>query len=64
VETITGTGETDQGVTLDGCTVVSNKIMKDLCITLDPDLSLTKVSIIFKGQLLFIFVTLQKISAK
>jgi hypothetical protein len=29
----------DLTIHLDGCTVVSNKTMKDLCITLDPDLS-------------------------
>uniref|UniRef100_A0A8K9Y514 Reverse transcriptase domain-containing protein n=1 Tax=Oncorhynchus mykiss TaxID=8022 RepID=A0A8K9Y514_ONCMY len=46
---------------LNGCTFVSNKTVKDLGITLDPDLSLiTNKSRLFQGQLFSIYVTLQK----
>ena len=41
-------------INLGGCTVVSNKTVKDLVVTLDPDLSFDE------GQLFSIFVTLQK----
>ena len=29
-------------INLDGCTLVSNKTVKDLCVTLDPDFSFDK----------------------
>ena len=32
----------DLTINLDGCTFVSNKTVKDLCVTLDPDLSFDK----------------------
>ena len=50
----------DLTISLDGFTVVSNKTVKDLCITLDPALLLTNISRIFQGQLFSIFIALQK----
>ena len=49
-------------INLNGCTIVSNKTVKDLGITLDPDLSFDEhtVSRLFQGQLFSIYVTLQK----
>ena len=47
-------------INLDGCTVVSNKTVKDLGVTLDPNLPLTNISRIIQGQLFSIFVTLQE----
>jgi hypothetical protein len=41
-------------INLYGCTVVSNKTVKDLGVTLEPDLSMTNISRPFQGQLLSI----------
>ena len=46
-------------INLEGCTVVSNKTVKDLGVTLDPDLSFD-ISRLFQRQLFSIYVTLQK----
>ena len=47
-------------INLDGCTVVSNKTVKDLSVTLDHDLSFDEHIRLFQGQLFSIYVTLQK----
>ncbi|CDQ68569.1 unnamed protein product [Oncorhynchus mykiss] len=48
-------------INLNGCTVVSNKTVKDLSVTLDPDLSLTNISRLFQGQLFFHLRNIAKI---
>ena len=45
-------------INLNGCTVVSNKTVKDLGVTLVS--LLTNISRLFQGQLFSIYVTLQK----
>uniref|UniRef100_A0A8C7R0Y5 Reverse transcriptase domain-containing protein n=1 Tax=Oncorhynchus mykiss TaxID=8022 RepID=A0A8C7R0Y5_ONCMY len=48
-------------INLDGCTVISNKIVKDLCVTLDPDLSFDEHIKTVSRTAYSIYVTLQKI---
>ena len=50
----------DLTINLDGCTVVSNKTVKDLSITLDPDLSFDEHIKNISRTDFSIFVTLQK----
>jgi hypothetical protein len=50
----------DLPINLDGCTVISNKTVQDLGVTLDPDLSFANISRIFQGQLFSILIALQK----
>ena len=51
----------DLTINLDGCTVISNKTVKDLCVTLDPDLSFDKHIRLFQGQLFFHLRNIAKI---
>jgi hypothetical protein len=50
----------DLTINLDGCTVVSNKTVKDLCVTLDSDLSFDEHIKTVSRTALSIYVTLQK----
>ena len=47
-------------INLDGCTVVSNKTVKDLGITLDPDLSFNEHIKTVSRTAFSIYITLQK----
>ena len=47
-------------INLDGCTVVSNKTVKDLVLLWTLISLLTNISRLFQGQLFSIYVTLQK----
>ena len=47
-------------INLNGCTVVSNKTVKDLGVTLTLISLLTNISRLFQGQLFSISVTFQK----
>ena len=48
-------------INLDGCTVISNKTVKDLGVTLDPDLSFDKhIKTVSRAACFPIFVTLTK----
>ena len=47
-------------INLNGCTVVSNKTVKDLGVTLDPDLSFDEHIKTVKDSFFPIYVTLQK----
>jgi hypothetical protein len=50
----------DLTINLDGCTDVSNKTVKDLSITLDPDLSFEEHIKTISRTVFSIFVTMQK----
>ena len=51
-------------INLDGCTVVSNKTVKDLGVTLDPDLSFDEHIKNVSRTAIYIFVALQKSETK
>ena len=47
-------------INLNGCTVISNKTVKDLCVTLDPDLSFEEHIKTISRTAFSVYVTLQK----
>jgi hypothetical protein len=51
----------DLTINLDGCTVVSNKTVKDLGVTLALISPLTNISRLFQGQLFSIYINIAKI---